>query len=190
MKKLSILLCLIWISFIFYMSSENSTISNDKSYTILNTVKQEYKKGKTIFNAETSSKGKNEGNIDRNTSTATLAARQNIKTNKPTARDAKLNLFIRKNAHVFLYLVLAILVSNALLNYNLKGKYALVYIMFICLLYAVLDEFHQSFTMGRSSLVRDVLIDFCGSLIGIAIFYFIYYKVFLRIMWKRKTSLE
>jgi len=177
------------MSFIFYMSSQNSAVSNDKSYTILKTVKQEYKKGKAILNADPSSNGKNKGNIARSVSKGDLPVGKNNKTNKPTARDAKLNLFIRKNAHVFLYLILAVLVSKAFFVYKYKGKNALIYIMFICLLYAVLDEFHQSFTIGRSSLVSDVLIDFSGSLIGIAVFYYIYYKVFMKFRQKRKTSL-
>ena len=187
MRKLSFLLCFIWMSFIFYMSSQNSTVSNDKSYTILNTVKQEYKKGKEILSSEPSIKVKGKGNTAGSVSNYTLPAGKNIKTNKLTARDAKLNLFIRKNAHVFLYLVLAALVSNVFFTYNYKGKSALIYIMFITLWYAVLDEFHQNFT-GRASLVSDVLIDFCGSLIGIGVFYLFYYKIFLKI--RRKKYLQ
>jgi len=178
------------MSFIFYMSSQNSAVSNDKSYTILNTVKQEYKKGKEILNTEPSSKGKNKGNIAGSVSKGNLPVGKNIKTIKPTVRDEKLNLFIRKNAHVFLYLILAVLVSNAFFTYKYKGKSSLIYIVFICLLYAVLDEFHQSFTIGRSSLVSDVVIDFCGSLMGMGVFYYIYYKIFLRISQKIKTSVK
>ena len=71
---------------------------------------------------------------------------------------------IRKNAHAFEFLVLAILVANVLKIFGLTGKNALVYIMFICLLCAVLDEYHQLFVPGRASQVTDVLIDFAGSL--------------------------
>ena len=176
MKKLSIILCLIWMSLIFYMSSQNGTVSNDKSYTILKAVKEEYKKGKALIKDETGSKTENIKNMPVKASIGASAVKS-IKANELTGRDKKLNVFIRKNAHIFLYLVLAALVSNALFTYNYRGKSALVYIMFLCLLYAVLDEFHQRFT-GRSSLVSDVLIDFSGSLLGMALFYLAYYKIY------------
>lgn len=36
----------------------------------------------------------------------------------------------------------------------------------LCMLYAASDEFHQSFTDGRSPAVRDVIIDTCGGFAG------------------------
>ncbi len=69
-------------------------------------------------------------------------------------------MVIRKNAHAFEYFVLAILVAIAMFAFHLKGRGAIVYIMFICLLYAVTDEFHQAFVTGRTSLVSDVIIEF------------------------------
>jgi VanZ family protein len=97
-----------------------------------------------------------------------------------TPMDKRINLFIRKNAHAFEYLILSILIANALFVNKIKGRASLPIIMFICLLYAVLDEFHQSFIPGRSALVNDILIDFAGSLIGIGIYYVFYYKVNFR----------
>lgn len=89
-----------------------------------------------------------------------------------------LDHIVRKNAHAFEYIVLAILVSAALFTYNLKGKAALIYIMFICLFYSVTDELHQSFVPGRTSLVSDVLIDFLGAIIGLGIYYLFYYQMY------------
>lgn len=100
-------------------------------------------------------------------------------------RDDKLNKILRKNAHVFEYLVLSIVVSTLLFSLNLKGKSAIIYIMFICLFYAVTDEFHQQFIPGRSALISDVLIDFGGSIIGILIFYLFYYTAYKKL--KTKT---
>ena len=87
---------------------------------------------------------------------------------------------LRKNAHAFEYALLAVIVSNLLFMVGLKGKNALTTIMFICLLFAVGDEFHQLFVPGRTSLVSDVLIDFSGSLVGIGLFYFGYYKIYIK----------
>ena len=38
--------------------------------------------------------------------------------------------------------------------------------LLLCLLYAASDELHQRYVPGRSSEVRDVLIDFSGALLG------------------------
>lgn len=59
----------------------------------------------------------------------------------------------------------------------------IIYILFICLFYAVTDEFHQSFIPGRTSLVSDILVDFMGAMIGLGLFYLSYYKIY-----KRKSS--
>ena len=39
--------------------------------------------------------------------------------------------------------------------------------LIFCLLYAISDEFHQTFVAGRSGQITDVLIDLSGSLAGI-----------------------
>jgi len=177
MKKLSILFCLLWMSFIFYMSSQSGKISSSQSYTILNLLKQESQSEIAVMKDEPDSKMENLDDELVKSKNGSSSSKKNIKANQHTSRDKTLNRIIRKNAHMFLYFVLAILVSASLFAYNYKGKFALVHIMFVCLLYAVLDEFHQSFVIGRSDLVSDILIDFSGSLIGIGLFYFIYYKI-------------
>jgi VanZ family protein len=142
LKKLIILLCLLWMGFIFYNSSKVAEVSNIESMKVTNFVlKQDVFK----VGAETKSKVDN---------------------------------IIRKNAHAFEYIVLAVLVGIILFSLSMKGKGAIIYILFICLFYAVLDEYHQSFVQGRGSLVGDVLIDFSGSLIGILIYYLFYYGVY------------
>jgi VanZ family protein len=103
---------------------------------------------------------------------------------KTTIKDLKVtdtDNFIRKNAHAFEYIVLSILISLLLFTFNKKGKATIIYILFICLLIAVLDEFYQSFIPGRSSSVRDVLIDFAGSLLGMGIFNISYFLFFSRV---------
>lgn len=75
--------------------------------------------------------------------------------------------FIRKNAHLFVYLVLGFLVSNALGSSGAKGRKKIVIGMTICLIYAVSDEVHQLFIPGRAGQVMDVLIDSAGAFIGV-----------------------
>ena len=76
--------------------------------------------------------------------------------------------FARKCAHLTIYAVLGI---TAMLNALSINKIKLIYrsiISFIfCVVYAISDEIHQMFVTGRSGEVRDVLIDSCGSLIGV-----------------------
>lgn len=79
-----------------------------------------------------------------------------------------LNHIIRKNAHFITYLVLGVLVSNALRSSGVKGKRAFVLAFVICVLYAVSDELHQLFVPGRGGKVSDVLLDSSGAFIGIA----------------------
>lgn len=150
-KAISLVLCLLWFGFIFYNSTKSGDVSNARSYNMLNKARSEYRQADGETKKQYSSLPKN-------------------------AREEKLNLIVRKNAHAFEYCVLAILVSITLFQFGLRGRRAIIYIMFICLFYAVLDEFHQIYVPGRTSSVMDVLIDFAGALIGMALYYFIYYK--------------
>lgn len=83
--------------------------------------------------------------------------------------DDMLHTVIRKLAHFTEFAALAVL--SALLLLQLRGTLYtphIAYLLFGTLLCAVTDEFIQSFT-GRTSSVRDVLIDFSGALCGIAL---------------------
>ncbi|WP_052131608.1 VanZ family protein [Planococcus sp. CAU13] len=77
--------------------------------------------------------------------------------------------FVRKNAHFFAYLILAVLLVNALGNWGRLTGRALLAAFAIAVAYAITDEFHQLFIEGRSGELRDVLIDSFGAAAGIAI---------------------
>lgn len=80
----------------------------------------------------------------------------------------KLNHIVRKNAHFFLYLVLGILVINALRQSGKRGLGAYMLALLISVLYSMTDEFHQLYVPGRGAQVRDVLIDSAGAVVGLA----------------------
>ncbi|ETI70146.1 VanZ family protein [Neobacillus vireti] len=82
----------------------------------------------------------------------------------------RLDHIVRKNAHFFIYLMLAIWVFNALLRSRITGIKGFFLTMAICVLYAMSDEFHQVFVPGRGPAVKDVLIDSAGALVGIGIY--------------------
>lgn len=80
------------------------------------------------------------------------------------------NHLIRKNAHFFIYLVLGVLVINALRGSGVEGYRRIGLGLVICVVYAVSDEFHQYFVEGRGPQLKDVLIDSLGAIVGIFIF--------------------
>jgi len=73
---------------------------------------------------------------------------------------------IKKTGHVLLFGVLAILTFRALRGEGIERKKALIWAIIIATLYGATDEFHQMFTQGRESRVRDVFIDQIGAIIA------------------------
>ncbi|NOZ05474.1 MAG: VanZ family protein [Chloroflexi bacterium] len=85
--------------------------------------------------------------------------------NLPRASQTWLDFIIKKGAHAFVYAVLAALVWRALREQvaHRIGAYSFA----LALLYAISDEFHQTFVAGRHGRPFDVLVDASGILIGI-----------------------
>ncbi|MFB3165499.1 VanZ family protein [Neobacillus sp. 179-J 1A1 HS] len=81
----------------------------------------------------------------------------------------ELNLIVRKITHVIVFGILAILLYNSLSTYQLP--YILSWILTV--LYAVSDEWHQSFMPGRVATYRDVLFDSLGAFIALFLTYLI-----------------
>lgn len=78
------------------------------------------------------------------------------------------NHIVRKNAHFFAYLILGVLVFNALKSNDFKGSRRFLIALAFCILYAISDEIHQLFIPGRAGQVRDVIIDSAGAVVGIS----------------------
>lgn len=76
---------------------------------------------------------------------------------------------IRKLAHVTIYFILGILSILLINEFNIIDKKKIIIGFLICLLYSISDEIHQLFVIGRSGEVRDVILDSCGSFIGIVL---------------------
>ncbi len=158
MKKILISgsLVVLWMIMIFLLSGMNSIESNSKTKGIV---------GKIIGEVEeydvTVMKEVNETNLD-------------------TA-----NFIFRKIAHATVYLVLSFFVCNFFYQLK-KNKIQNNYLIsvFICLLYAITDEYHQTFILGRSGNYIDVIIDFIGAIIGSIIFYYL-----VKIIKKKKKNI-
>ena len=85
----------------------------------------------------------------------------------------KYDFWIRKTAHLTIYLVLGFLIISLLKEYTTIDRKSIIIACIISILYAISDEIHQSFVPGRSCELRDILIDSTGSIIGISIYYII-----------------
>ena len=96
-----------------------------------------------------------------------------------------LQFIVRKSAHFSVFSALGFLCFLAMNTYNIKLKTKFISALTISLLYAISDEIHQLFVPGRAGQIRDVLIDFSGSLTGI-IFAFIFITILSKIILKKR----
>jgi VanZ family protein len=91
--------------------------------------------------------------------------------------SSPLNFIVRKLAHLTEFGILAVLVWRALE----RGRMAYVGAWVFATVYAMTDEWHQSFEPERTASVKDVFIDSCGALIALIF-------VGLYMYWKRKKK--
>lgn len=138
-KKLSIVLLIIWMIVIFAFSSAEADKSTNSSDQVINTF---------------------------------IEIKDKITDNKTSDYDKEiitnnLTYIVRKTAHVTEYLILAILMYNALYNFNINNiKLAFL----LSVIYSCTDEFHQLFVPGRTGRLVDVLIDSIGIIIGLYLY--------------------
>lgn len=83
------------------------------------------------------------------------------------SRQQLLEFVLRKTAHFCEYALLGFLLAAALLAQGGRPR-RMAIAPLAGLAYAAADEWHQSFVPGRSPGLRDVAIDFCGVLAGVA----------------------
>jgi VanZ family protein len=80
----------------------------------------------------------------------------------------ELDVLVKKGGHALGYAILALAYFSALPP-RLSMPYRLVMAFFMAILFALSDEFHQSFVEGRNSSIRDVLIDGAGAIIALVL---------------------
>lgn len=79
----------------------------------------------------------------------------------------RFNHIVRKCAHGGVYFILGLLTIHAIMEHNMKIRRAFITALMICVIYAISDEFHQSFVPGRGPAIKDVCIDSFGAFMGI-----------------------
>ncbi len=150
----SFLSIIAWMGFIFYLSNMDFFESNNTSKNTINQVLN-----------------------------TTIETTNNIgiTNTKPSVEKEQqlisiINRPLRKVAHAIIYFILSILITNFLItmNKNSKKSNLILIVTIICFLYALTDEYHQSFIAGRSGQFQDCIIDTLGSLLGSSIYLFIY----------------
>ena len=132
-------LIILWMIIIFLLSNQKAQDSKQLSNSFIT---------KTIINIYEMKHGK-------------------ITEEKKVEIKENYSFIVRKAAHFTIYLVLGLLVSLVLIGKNLNIKQIIIYGVLICMAYAITDEIHQIFVNGRSGEIKDVLIDTCGSTVGI-----------------------
>ena len=80
---------------------------------------------------------------------------------------ADIEFYVRKAAHMTEYCLLAISISFPLYVYGVRGIWLMLLAGIVCVGFAGLDEYHQSFVDARTPSLKDVGIDSTGAFIGI-----------------------
>ena len=162
------LLIVLWILAIYKLSSMNNKNSNGKSSSII-----------AVFIEDA---------LDiTNKYGITNSHPNDVKLEKASAL---LNTPLRKVMHAFVYFVLSFLII-LMVNIIFKNKkFVLSFIItgLLIILFSSLDEYHQTFVVGRTGQFKDVLIDNIGGMCGI-IFYGTYYLVY-KLGYKRGVKNE
>lgn len=81
--------------------------------------------------------------------------------------NSKFNNVLRKNAHFFNYLMLGLLIMNALVCSSVNRRQSFFIALGICIIYFISDELHQILIPGRGAQIKDVVIDIVGAIVGI-----------------------
>ena len=86
--------------------------------------------------------------------------------------EDKLDIAIRKCAHMTLFAILAIFVFLWFKAFNLDNYSAVIMTFVVCGLYAGFDELHQHFVDKRNARLTDICIDEFGAVIGMCLVWF------------------
>ena len=147
LKPLSFVPAFCMLYFILYMSSQEGAASTTMSYEVSKNLILLYNK---LFSKGLSNEMLNE-------------------------LIYELHPFIRKTAHFTEFFVLAVTVAFPLYVYKIRGIFLIILGELLCVSVAFLDEYSQSFVLGRNPSYRDVVIDSAGALCGILIAWIICY---------------
>ena len=137
-RIISVILLVACMIFIFCMSAENSEKSSDTSGNIIITML------KIVY---------------RDFDQLSAIEKEEL--------VSSMQFFVRKGAHFTIYAIMGVLAFYSVGTYPIPLGLKITFGALICLLYSISDEIHQRFVPGRSGEVRDVCLDFSGSILAI-----------------------
>lgn len=117
---------------------------------------------------------------------------KNLSTETKNKMIEKSQPIIRKLAHFSIYTLVGICIMGFISTYNVILLKKFLVSLGVGLIYAISDEYHQSFVPGREPSVRDVCIDTAGVFLGIIIVLVIIsvFKALAEGVGKNKKQLE
>ena len=169
LKPLSFLPALLMMYIIFSFSAQTGEVSGELSYKISYNI------------VETKSEILHEGKSYDELNYEANSVAEVILLNKEKVTEGVLeqlleeiaykadgiHYYVRKAAHMTEYFLLAIAISFPLYVYGVRGIWLMLLAGIVCVGFAGLDEYHQSFVDARTPAVKDVGIDSIGAFIGI-----------------------
>ena len=162
MKKVWLVLTIGWMCFIFYQGTRFGEVSMDKSDVVVNQIMDMISWWEDMF------KKKEEPILDNITEESGSMPSSHLSIHPKVKFQQTLSYFVRKTAHFTEYFILGVLLFFTFRVFNVSLWNQGIYSLFLVLLCAVLDEYFQSFVF-RTSSVSDVMLDFCGGLIGVSV---------------------
>lgn len=146
-KIISTILLILWMVIIFIFSNQNAITSEKVSDKVTS---------KTL-------------------TTVSEVTGKNLSDTRRKELVENSRFMVRKMAHFTLYFILGIIVYTTLVSYNIP-KNKIIYTIILCFIFSLLDEFHQLFTMGRTSRMFDVFIDTSGSIVSSMLIFMLRHK--------------
>lgn len=86
--------------------------------------------------------------------------------------ELKEDYILRKIAHILEFAILTFLLIRCLVQEKLSIKKIVIYSIIFAIFYALIDEYHQSFILGRQGTLKDVGIDGIGILLIAVLWYY------------------
>ena len=162
MKKVWLILTIGWMCFIFYQGTQVGEASMDKSNRVVTQMMRMMDWWEEAF------KKKEEPIMENVIERSEATPSSHVPIHSKVQLQKNLSYFVRKAAHFTEYFMLAVLLLLMFRSFNVSLWNQGIYSLFVVLLCAVLDEYFQSFVF-RTSSVSDVVLDFCGGLIGVGV---------------------
>lgn len=173
-KILSVALVLVWMITVFIFSSQDGNETLNTS-------------GAFIYAIDSKISSSNEPKVEKENQNIEQSSKSDISENNKYKYEYSANVqkIVRKNAHYFLYMIGGVILSvffcvNSIKRVNknktnekeiaiIKKDKTIFYAIIVGIIYAFTDEFHQKFVPGRTSSLKDVLVDSLGVITGVII---------------------